>query len=76
MRGTVKEKIHAPPGSRKMRKELTVVQASRKLGVTLDALYRLIRAAKIPARKEHGCWLIPVAAIENRLKMRAARDGK
>ena len=56
-----------------MGKEMNVVEASRRLGISLDALYRLIYAAKLPARKKEGRWLLPVAAVEARRKAREAR---
>ena len=56
-----------------MGKEMNVVEASRRLGISLDALYRLIYAAKMPARKKEGRWLLPVAAVEARRKAREAR---
>jgi len=56
-----------------MKKDLTVSEASRTLGVTLDAIYRLIYAAKLQARKTDGKWYIPAAAIEARRKARAMR---
>lgn len=46
--------------------ELTVIEATRRLGITLDALYRLIYAGKLPARKEDGKWLIPTSSVEKR----------
>jgi excisionase family DNA binding protein len=58
-----------------MPKELTVVAATRRLGITIDALYRLIYAGKLPARKSGRRWLIPVARVEERLRAREARDG-
>ena len=54
-------------------KELTVIQAARRLGITVDALYRLIYAARLPARKEEGRWLLPARAGEARRKAREAR---
>ena len=56
-----------------MQKGLTVIQASRALGISLDALYRLIYAAKIDARKSEERWLIPSAAIQKRLRERRGR---
>jgi excisionase family DNA binding protein len=53
-----------------MTDELTAQQAARKLGITMDALYRLIYAGRLVARKESKCWLIPLEAIEARLQRR------
>jgi len=57
-----------------MQKELTVSQASRTLGITLDYVYRLIYAGKLAARKSEGRWLIPVADVESRRKDRITRN--
>lgn len=48
--------------------ELGVMGTARKLGVTLDAIYKLIYAAKLPARKQDGKWVIPEEAVEDRIK--------
>ncbi len=58
-----------------MPKELTVVESSRRLGITLDTLYRLIYAGRLTARKVGRRWLIPVASVEARLRARKANDG-
>jgi excisionase family DNA binding protein len=51
-----------------MAKELTIVETARKLGITLDALYRLIYAGRLPARKHGRRWLIPSVAVLARLR--------
>jgi predicted site-specific integrase-resolvase len=52
-------------------KELTAKMATRRLGISLDALYRLIYAAKLPARKDQdGRLHIPSDAVEARRKAR------
>ncbi len=58
-----------------METEIRASDACRTLGITLDALYRLLYAAKLPARKVDGRWLIPAEAVEARLKAREARQG-
>ena len=58
-----------------MPKELTVVESSRRLGITLDTLYRLIYAGRLTARKVGRRWLIPVASVEARLKAKKERYG-
>ncbi len=55
---------------KQMQKELTVSQASRTLGITLDYVYRLIYSGKLVARKSEGRWLIPAPAVESRRKSR------
>lgn len=52
-------------------KELTAVEACRQLGVTLDYLYRLALAQRLPARKVAGTWRISAAAVEERARRRA-----
>ncbi len=56
-------------------RELTPRQAAQRLGIRLDALYALIWATKLPARKQDGRWFIPGTAVEARLKAREAKDG-
>ena len=53
-----------------MSKELTVIEATRRLGVSLDATYKLIYAGKLPATKVEGRWFIPSAAVSARLEQR------
>jgi len=55
-----------------MMKELSVREATRRLGISIDALYRLIYGGKLPARKVEKCWKIPAEAVEARLKSRRA----
>ena len=60
-------------------KDLTVKLATRRLGISLDATYRLVAAGKLPARKDkNGKWLIPSDAVEERrkakLRVRRARQ--
>jgi hypothetical protein len=50
-------------------------EAARALGIGLDAIYSAIWAGKLAARKQDGRWLIPVSAIEARLKNREVRNG-
>jgi excisionase family DNA binding protein len=51
-----------------MKKELTVVEATLRLGVTMDAVYRLLYARKLAARKEGRRWFISAQAVEARVK--------
>ncbi len=55
-----------------MKRELTAIEATRRLGITLDATYRLIYAGRLPARKVGKKWQIEAAAVESRVK---AREG-
>lgn len=56
-------------------KYLAPSAAARRLGLGLDYLYKQIWAGKLPARKVNGRWRIPLAAIEQRVKEREARNG-
>jgi excisionase family DNA binding protein len=51
-----------------MSKQLSVVEATRQLGISLDATYKLIYARKLAARKANGRWRIPISAVEKRLR--------
>jgi len=55
-----------------MKTEFTAQQAARKLGITMDALYRLIYAGRLAATKDGKRWLIPHTAVEARLSKRGA----
>jgi excisionase family DNA binding protein len=58
-----------------MVKELTVIEATRRLGITIDAVYRLIYAGRLPARKSGRRWLVSGVAVEERLRARNERNG-
>jgi len=55
--------------------EMTARQAAQRLGVSLSHLYHLLWAGRLPARRQDGRWLIPVASVEARLKARKGRHG-
>jgi excisionase family DNA binding protein len=59
-----------------MEKEVTAVEAARKLGVGLDYLYSLIWTGKVPGRKDGNRWRVSLAAIEARLKERESRNAR
>jgi excisionase family DNA binding protein len=48
--------------------EMTATEACRRLGITLDYLYRLLYAQRLPARKIDKTWRISVAAVEERAR--------
>ncbi len=51
--------------------ELSAKLAARRLGITLDAIYRLLAVGKLQGRKSTDDeWLIPAAAVEIRRKAR------
>lgn len=58
-----------------MQNELTVIATARRLGLTLDAVYRAIYSGRLPARKQARRWLIPASAVAARLRSREAADG-
>lgn len=53
-------------------KELSAVEAARRLGVGLDYLYSLLWTGKLQGHKVGRRWRIPAEAIEARLKQRGA----
>jgi excisionase family DNA binding protein len=53
-------------------KEMSAIQAARKLGIGLDYLYSLLWAGKLQGRKVGKQWRIPAEAVEARLKQRGA----
>jgi excisionase family DNA binding protein len=56
-----------------MLKDVSPAQAARRLGITLDAVYKLIYADKLTAKKVGTRWLVPLVAVEARLKAREER---
>ena len=57
-----------------MTKAYSPAQAARRLGITLDAVYRLLYAGKLPATKVDTRWLLPHASVEGRLRAKKERD--
>ncbi len=51
-------------------KEVSAIEAARKLGVGLDYLYSLLWTGKLAGRKVGKRWRIPAEAVEARLKER------
>ena len=51
-------------------KELSAIEAARKLGIGLDYLYSLLWTGKLEGRKVGKHWRIPLEAVEARLKQR------
>ena len=49
-------------------KELSAIEAARRLGVGLDYLYSLLWTGKLQGRKVAKQWRIPAEAVEARLK--------
>ena len=59
----------------KQKRDLTAIEAARRLGVGLDYLYGLLWTGKLKGRKFENRWRIPAAAVEARLKRRKVNDG-
>jgi excisionase family DNA binding protein len=56
--------------------EMTPRKVAQKLGIRLDAVYALIWAGRLPARKVNGLWRVPSAGVKERMKAQAARRDK
>jgi excisionase family DNA binding protein len=55
-----------------MSREITVREVAQRLGCTLHHAYALVYANRLPGRKVAGKWLIPVTAVEARIRHRTA----
>jgi excisionase family DNA binding protein len=55
----------------KNQKMLSPREAAQRLGISLNAVYALIWAGKMPAERHANRWLLSVAAIEARLTRRS-----
>ena len=51
-------------------KEITAIEAARRLGVGLGFLYSLVWTGKLRARKINRQWRVSVDSVEARLKQR------
>ena len=51
-------------------REITAIQAARRLGIGLDYLYSLLWTGKLAGQKLGRRWHIPAEAVEARLKQR------
>ena len=54
----------------KAEKELSAIEAARKLGIGLDYLYSLLWTGKLQGRKVGKRWIVQADAVESRLKVR------
>jgi len=54
----------------KEQKEISAIEAARRLGVGLDYLYSLLWTGKLEGRKISNRWRISIEAVESRLKKR------
>jgi excisionase family DNA binding protein len=51
-------------------KEMSAIEAARKLGIGLGFLYSLVWTGKLDARKVNRQWRVSIEAVEARLKAR------
>jgi len=56
--------------------ELTATEACRRLGISLDWLYRLLYSARLPGRKVAGVWRVSAAAVEDRAKPKEVHEAE
>ena len=54
----------------KQAKEISAIEAARRLGIGLDYLYGLLWTGKLVARKVNKKWLVSTDSVEARLKRR------
>jgi len=54
-------------------KGLTVVQAARRMKISIDATQKLCQAGKILASKHQGRWVISAEAVKRRIHERNGR---
>lgn len=56
---------------------LTVYETARALKISVDAVYRLCQSGKLLAAKRvNGRWSVYKSSVDNRIKEKAARNGK
>jgi excisionase family DNA binding protein len=48
-------------------------EVAQKLGISLDAVYKLLYARKLAAIKRDGVWLVSPEAVEERLRRKNER---
>lgn len=53
---------------------VTTVEAAKVLGVTLGWIYSLIRMGELPAERRNRRWVIPIQAVEQRLRSHSHRE--
>jgi excisionase family DNA binding protein len=52
-------------------KDLSAIEAARRLGVGLDYLYSLLWTGKLAGRKVGKRWHVPAEAVQTRLRERS-----
>jgi len=50
-----------------MRGSMTVAEASRKLGVRVETVYKLLYSGRLQAVKKDGVWRIDAESVQARL---------
>lgn len=53
-----------------MNRQLSVSEVARRLGISLDGVYRLLYSGKLAGSKIDGKWRIPVTTVDARLRKR------
>jgi excisionase family DNA binding protein len=72
MTSTVSTSISTVKGGNHLKptKEISAIEAARRLGIGLDYLYSLLWTGKVEAHKVNRQWRVSVAAVDDRLKGR------
>jgi predicted site-specific integrase-resolvase len=52
---------------------MTVSEASRKLGVNVETVYKLLYSGRLKAEKKDGIWNVDSRSVEQRIKHKEAR---
>lgn len=52
---------------------MTVSEASRKLGVNVETVYRLLYSGRLKAAKRDGVWNIDPESVVQRMKRKAVQ---
>ena len=50
---------------------ITPIEVAKKLGISVDYVYRLLWMKKLPGKKVDGKWLVLEQAVEERLACKA-----
>jgi len=61
---------------RKLREELSAVEAARQAGIRLYVLYPLLRVGRIPGHLENGRWRVSAEGLRQYIQERTKRGGQ
>jgi hypothetical protein len=53
---------------------MTVAETSRKLGINIDGVYRLLYSGRLRGVKRDGVWHVEPESVEERMKSKKARQ--